>query len=167
MYKFNTTPKSCLCFLPIFEQINCSSAYINTSFYENLPLTNQPTRSVCRVQFQAFTNLFNKTYCKACRTYHFTDFCLVICSKCPDEVFLLCHLAFGNIDKHCVGLQDLVNILLPSEVQQSQKGLWGDTKLGAGRNEPYCQGLSQQHWGTAAKAMSLHGSSWVEAACRS
>ena len=36
----------------------------------------------------------------ALRTHLLTDFSLVICSKCTDEIFLLCNLTFGDIYKH-------------------------------------------------------------------
>ena len=36
----------------------------------------------------------------ALRTHLLTDFSLVICSECTDEIFLLCNLTFGDIYKH-------------------------------------------------------------------
>lgn len=39
-------------------------------------------------------------YAAVVRTHLLTDFSLVICSKCTDEIFLLCNLTFRNIYKH-------------------------------------------------------------------
>lgn len=43
-------------------------------------------------------------YPVAVATHLLTDFSLVVCSKCTDEIFFLCNLAFRNIYKHWVGL---------------------------------------------------------------
>lgn len=58
---------------------------------------------------------------KVVETYHLTDFCLVVRPKCLNEIFLLRHLAFGNIDKHCVRLQDLIEIFLPRDEGRVRK----------------------------------------------
>lgn len=55
----------------------------------NIPVTQYLTLMDIRVSDAA-----------ALRTHLLTDFSLVICSKCTDEIFLLCNLTFGDIYKH-------------------------------------------------------------------
>ncbi|ELK24822.1 hypothetical protein MDA_GLEAN10017237 [Myotis davidii] len=55
------------------------------------------------------------SYAAAVKTHLLTDFSLVICSKCTDEIFLLCNLTFRDIYKHRVGLQNFIKVLFPCE----------------------------------------------------
>ena len=48
--------------------------------------------------------------CVSFDRYLEADISLTVSSKCSHKIFLLGHLSFGDIDKHGVGLKDLINI---------------------------------------------------------
>lgn len=47
-------------------------------------------------------------YAVGSRIYLLTNFSLVVCSKGTDKIFFLCNLAFRNIHKHRVGLENFI-----------------------------------------------------------